>query len=83
MSALRACRFGDRWEIVRDVDGVGRRIGILHSKDDADRFVASEDLLEACKAMSACAGPSEIWNGETETALKLIEAAVAKAEGRP
>ncbi|HAM55619.1 MAG TPA: hypothetical protein DCQ64_09505 [Candidatus Rokubacteria bacterium] len=46
MSALRACRFGDRWELVRDIDGVGRRIGILHSKDDADRFVASEDLLE-------------------------------------
>lgn len=83
MSPLRACRFGDRWELVRDIDGVGRRVGIVHDKADADRFVASEDLLAACKAMSACAGPSENWNGETATALRVIEAAVAKAEGRP
>ncbi len=82
MSALRSCRFGDRWEIVRDVDGVGRRIGILHDKADADRLIASEDLLVACKAMSACAGPSEIWDGRTHDALVLIEAAIVKAEDR-
>lgn len=82
MSPLRACRFGDRWELVCDVNGVGRRVGIVHDKTDADRFIASEDLLEACRAMSACAGPSENWNGETETALRMIETAVAKAEGR-
>ncbi|MDP2317493.1 MAG: hypothetical protein Q8P41_31705 [Pseudomonadota bacterium] len=80
MSALRACRFGDRWEIVRDVDGIGRRIGILHDKADADRFVASDDLLAACKEMSACAGPCENWRGETFTALLHIEEAIALAE---
>jgi hypothetical protein len=82
VSALRACRFGDRWEIVRDVDGIGRRIGILHDKADADRFVASEDLLAACRAMLTCCESSAHWQGETHDALVLIEAAIAKAEGR-
>ena len=82
MSALRSCRFGDRWEIVRDVDGVGRRIGILHSTADADRFVASEDLLAAARdarallmlADSTLPGWNETVNG--------LAAAIAKAEGR-
>lgn len=43
-------------------------------------FAAAPDLLAACKAMSACAGPAENWNGETEAALRMIEAAVVKAE---
>lgn len=42
---------------------------------------AAEDLLDACRAMLACTGGSEHWNGETHEALVKIEAAVAKATG--
>ncbi len=45
-------------------------------------IAAAPDLLEACRAMLTCCGSSENWNGETHEALKLIEAAIAKAEGR-
>jgi hypothetical protein len=64
VSALRACRFGDRWELVRDIDGVGRRVGIVHDKADADRLIASEDLLSALRDFEiveceACDGTGE------------------------
>ena len=42
-----------------------------------------DDLLEACKAMSACCGPADGWNGETNRCLLLIEAAIAKAQPWP
>jgi len=49
---------------------------------NARLIAAAPDLLAACRAMAACCGPAETWNGETNAALRMIEAAVAKAEGR-
>lgn len=48
----------------------------------ARQFAASPDLLDACRAMVECCGPSENWQGETHEALNRMEAAIAKAEGR-
>ena len=38
------------------------------------------DLLAACEKMIEITGGSDMWNGETHNALKMIEAAVKKAK---
>ena len=72
---------------------VGRgRVGPYTRKEDAfakaselnaeDRVRdAAPDLLSACESMLRACGGSENWNGETHEALKLMEAAIAKARG--
>ena len=43
---------------------------------------AAPALLEACRGMLECTGSSDNWKGETKKALKVIEEAIARAEGR-
>ena len=50
------------------------------SEEDARLIAAAPDLLEACKAMSACYGPASGWDGETNRCLLLVEAAIQAAE---
>lgn len=45
--ALNIAQFGDRWEVTRETDGVRRRIGILHHREDAEMLVAAPELLGA------------------------------------
>ena len=44
-------------------------------------IAAAPSLLAACKLVSETCGPAEFWNGETNRFLKLVEKAIAKAEG--
>lgn len=55
----------------------------VEGEANARLIAAAPDLLAACRAMVECCGSSENWNGETRHALSVIEAAIAKAEGRP
>lgn len=41
---------------------------------------AAPDLLAACKKMIEVTGGSQHWNGETHDALRMIEAAIQKAQ---
>ena len=43
---------------------------------------AAPDFLKACHTMLECTGGSDNWKGETKKALKIIEEAIAKAEGK-
>lgn len=68
MSANEDCK--SESEVFRFID--------VYSKDAA-LIKAAPDLLDACRAMLTCCGGSDNWNGETQEALKKIEAAIAKA----
>lgn len=44
---------------------------------------AAAVMLAALRRVSRVCGPAEHWNGETHEMLREVEAAIAKAEGRP
>ena len=76
--ALTIARFGDRWEILREDEGIRRRIGILHHREDAELFVVAPELLTALKAMLAECGNPWVRNDGTSQLTDLI----ARAEER-
>lgn len=49
------------------------------SEANARLIASAPDLLAACEAAMDCCGPSDVWNGETQAFLRLIEDAVKKA----
>jgi hypothetical protein len=84
--ALTIHRFGDRWEIGREDEGINRRIGILHHRDDADLFVAAGDLLKQAKFARALV--SNLREPEVNAGAALLDLwgrlddVIQRAEGR-
>jgi hypothetical protein len=73
--------------MIADAEVTGRLVADAMREDgllpkvvvDARLSDAAPALLAACKAMIACCGGSQNWNGETHRVLVLMETAVAKA----
>lgn len=68
---------------IQDMDE-SRRVALVRfaSLEEARLMTAAPDLVEACKKALEVTGGSKHWNGGTHDFLMMMEAAVAKVEGR-